>query len=360
MKKNFIINASKLSASVLFCAALVFAGCNKIENPKGGEVRFSITTEGSPITKTAYGEDGTGTGFQYINWINNDQIRIVSAQCTPTTSADYTVSRTGHQGNFDYGTVSSGSPLFWGEGTHTFYAVYPSPAVTGYCSISGSQITGSIPTTQGYADIVGTDAKVVSPDMKNQYMYAKATGSKANESVQLTFYPLSTALEFTIKNGFESTSSMQISSISLSSAAYALGGSFTANIDNTGVNSRCQCTTTSTDKTVTINFSTPVTVAYGKTLNFTFFLNPGNGGADGINDITFTISGTNLGTSTAFTRSAKLENRDSTPASAIAFPTHKKTRIKGLVIPEAVEWDIEGTIFVTPWANGESGNIALN
>lgn len=357
--KNVVFNASKLTVAVLFCAAVSFAGCKKLDSFK--DVNFSVVSQSNPLTKTVYGDDVTysSKNYQFVDWVNGDKIRVVCDQTDPDV-ADYTVTKASHDGIRCKGTVASASPLFWGEGQHTFYAVYPSPATDGAVStIDGKTVTGSIPAVQPYLSIAGTDVKVVAPDMKNQYMVAKAVTEAEASSVVLDFQPLTTALEFTVTNGFDSGSAMIVKSITLSSAAYALNGAFSVDIDGAGVNSCPKCTTSATassNNTVTINFSTPVEVAKGKSLQFTFFLNPGNGGAAGVNDITFTINGTNAGTSTDFTRSAKLYK---TVEGDIAFPTHKKTRIKGLVIPEAVEWDIEGTIFVTAWENGVNQNIPL-
>ena len=352
MKRTHIISA----LTALACVAATFTSCDKVETGDS-TINFSVATAAVHLTKTSYGVDGSG--FQYIDWAEGDQIRIMCAQSDPT-STDYAVTSAGHEGKADKGKISSDIPLTWGDGTHTFYAVYPSPAMTdAVCTIDGPAVTGTIPAVQAVSSLTGNDdAKVAKPDMTRQYMVAKATAPEKAESVELYFYPMTTALEFTIKNGFASKSAMQVSSIQLSSEAYALNGDFAIDIDKEGVNDRKLCTTTATaaaNGTVTINFASPVTVEYGKSLNFTFFLNPGNGGATGINDIRFSISGTNAGNSTNFTRSAKLEKN----GAGVAFQTHKKTRIVGIMIPEQIEWNIENEIVVTPWEEGVIKDITL-
>lgn len=352
------------SASIvaLLCASISFAGCTKIDdNLKGSEIKFAVSTESAPLTKTAYGADESVTApakpsFQFIDWVSGDKIRIVCAQADPTQSADYDISNAGHQGNKDKGSISSSSPLFWGTGSHTFYAVYPSPAMTGATSaISGHTITGSIPAVQTYGTVGSSvviglpERRIVPPDMKNQFMVAKATASEKASSVTLDMLPMTTALEFIITNGFDGDNSMTVSQVKLSSASKALNGNFSIDMDQDGVNGRKLCTTTATaaaNGTVTINFSSPLVIGKGDELNFTFFLNPGNGGAAGINDITFSITAkSSADETTSFTRSAELKK----DGVGVAFKTHQKTRLKGIVIPEAIEWDIEGDIVVTPW-----------
>lgn len=358
MKRNDIFCASKYALAAITCALVAFSSCNKIDNLQSVPVNFSITS--GLDTKTVYAEDGTG--FQFINWVNGDNIRITCAQCkAPTTTADYSVTRVGKREDTrkDVGTISTSTPLAWGDGIHTFYAVYPSPATSGTeCTIDGKTITGSIPAVQTYTTTSSTTAGIVTaPDMKRQYMVAKVQAPEKASSVVLDFYPMSTALEFTLTNDLGSGNNIYINSIQLSSENYALNGAFTIDMDNIGgVNGRPYCTTTATaasNNTVTINFASGTKVNIGKTLNFTFFLNPGNGGATGINDLTLTINGTNAATSESFTRSTKLLKSDK---SGIAFPTHKKTRITGVFVPSDLDYDI----VVTSWITADNWTIDID
>lgn len=375
MKKDLIFNAMKLAAALL-CSAVLFSSCNKLENLGTGEIRFTIASGSSSDTKTIYGDDVTagGKNYQFIDWVTGDQVRIMCDKTEPTT-ADYTVTKVCHEGIMCLGTVSSDSPLLWeNEETeqHTFYAVYPSPATAGaVCTIEGNLITGNIPENQSSyffteSGQVITSGEVIHssvtpatsyPSMLNQYMVAKTEAEAKASSVVLDFEPMATALEFTLTNGLANR--LIINSIELSSENYALNGNFTIDMDVVGVNGRHKCTTTATAAdNGHVMLSVPQFFIFDPETkcSFTIFLNPGNGGESGINDLRLTINGKNNMTQQEFTRTALLMKET---AGDIAFPTHKKTRIKGVVVLEAIEWDIEGTIFVTPWTNGVSQNVPL-
>ncbi|MCQ2127776.1 MAG: hypothetical protein MJZ06_10145, partial [Bacteroidaceae bacterium] len=55
-------------------------------------------------------------------------------------------------------------------------------------------------------------------------------------------------------------------------------------------------------------------------------------------DLTFEISGTNKYNDSPFTRRARLEDKD---GKGVTFPTHQKTRIGGVMVPESIIWTID-------------------
>ena len=360
--KRFVVETIILAAA----AALALTGCERLRNVTGTPVRFSVGTSSdrsnpsnAPQTKVSYGDiSGTTTKSQEIDWKVGDKITIYCAQCEGEKSAEYAVSEVKPSGttSASYAKIENAgaSGLQWGTGTHKFYSVYPGATTSGASStISGKDITGSIPANQTVGTITGTDAKVVAPDMKNLYMSAKTSlnAGESGDPVFLDFKPLTTVLEFTITNQFEETkSTMNVTSISLISDGHALDGGFAVDMDQTGLYGRPKTTLGSgvviaDCDSVSINFGeSPVELAYEKTLNFHFFLNPGN--ATEVDDLTFEIKGVNDGSKENFTRRAKLEKKDK---SKVTFPTHKKTRITGIMVPESIGWEINGEVLVTPF-----------
>ena len=357
------------TAAVAVAAALLLTGCERAIDMTGKPVSFAAgISDGAsgPKTRVAYGVKTSGA--QAIDWIEGDRITIYCAQCENKQSAVYKVQdieKASADDMYSYAGLanaeSDGTGLRWGTGDHTFYAVYPQASATApVTTIAGNVITGTIPASQGNKGVTGTDAKVVAPDMRNMYMTAKTQVSAENVDgdVELAFKPLTTAVEFTIKNQFDdSECAMNVKSISLISDAHALNGGFKVNMDQAGLYvspyDRPKTTLnltgdiTATDRKVTVDFgSSPVSVAYGKTLTFTFFLNPGNETA--VNDLIFEIKGTNVATSEEFTRRARLENSSK---EGLSFLTHQKTRISGLMVSEGVLWaiDAEPAATLTEW-----------
>ncbi|MCQ2127623.1 MAG: hypothetical protein MJZ06_09355 [Bacteroidaceae bacterium] len=363
------------TAAAAVAAALLLTGCERAVNMTGKPVEFSAgISDGRSEsgTRVVYGEiTGTGTKSQSLDWEIGDKLTIYCAQCTKVQTdvesakhvSDYVVTEVDpdETGSDSYAAIGNPGPdvegLQWGDDVeHVFYAVYPKT------SISGRTITGTIPQIQSVKSVSETASKVAAPYMTSMYMVSKTVvpASKVGDDVTLVFQPLTTALEFTVTNKFDDTfSAMIVNSISLVSTGHALSGGFAVDMDQNGSYGRPKTTlasgtTVADNNTVTIDFGEdPVTVAYGKTLNFTFFLNPGNDTE--VDDLTFVINGSNAGNSETFTRRAKLENSSKV---GIIIPTHQKTIISGLMVPEGVAWTVNYTPTVEQWNNG--GNTPSN
>ena len=382
-------------------ATMPLCSCQKEFKYKhaGDEVRFAIGS-GSAETKAVYsGKTNGDKSIERIDWEENDLIRIYSAQVSAPTDkfADYAVTSVDIP---ESGSVIStadiaaygGEGLHWGTGTHTFYGVYPSPKEEGSLTVSigtyddggtkgsvsksieGSIVTAKLPAKQAVASLTGsgTLSCVAAPDLKNMLMTAKSEEYDPETGIPdgvvfLSFTPLTTAVQFTITN--QTKAPLVLKSVSLTSAANPLNGPFSVNIDNagtpasidldddgstTGANdikySRAypECTYTggaATDatRTVTINFTSPVTLAYdadpaksGK-LTFTFFLQP----CQNFNDLTF-----KLVKSDDSWMSTKLGYTD---GSGVLFPRFKKTTVKGIMVPEGARWTVKYGPSVEPW-----------
>ena len=386
------------TAAVAVAAALLLTGCERAIDMTGRPVSFAAgISDGAsgPKTRVAYGVETSGA--QAIDWIEGDHITIYCEACEDKKIAMYEVQDVKKASAADMhsyaGLVnaeSDGAGLRWGTGEHTFYAVYPSPeedrsitiGIGPYSdggtrssvakSISNNIVTAAIPSRQKVIGSVTESDGIwtATPDLTNMLMTAKSTYSAEtgipDGSVFLDFKPLTTVLEFTIKKE-DSDLVMDISSVSLTSEGHALSGRFKVDMDVNGKytttgtwctegsgrpeTTLASATPSEADRKVTINFGSPVKLAKEQSLTFTFFLNPGND----VDDLTFSISGT-VGkdgeTKESFNRKTALKKSDGT---GVAFPTHQKTRISGLMLPDAIAWTVTYAPTVQSWNQSGTG-----
>ena len=231
--------------------------CNKEAYSTGSIIRFGVSTtyNNGPATKTTYtGEDGDGltitstSQIERIDWLDTDQIRIACAQATVDGSedkfADYKVTPVTGDNNAYKATISpaTGNGLKWGEGNHTFFAVYPSngqnSAANVTLSTDGTKATihGSIPVEQTVT--LDEATRTFKPDMDYAYMYAVKTGVAAGSDVMLDFKPLVTAVEFKLltKAGDEIESKLTGLTLSMMqpSSESQLTGDFATEVSSTG------------------------------------------------------------------------------------------------------------------------------
>lgn len=380
---------------------------------KGEAVRFSVGADVGG-TKAAYsGATDTEGTIERIDWQAGDLIRIYCGQVSEPSDkfADYRVTNDiTAVGSISKARIEGvgGAGLRWGEGAHTFYAVFPSPesggAVTGIgvspymsagvkssvaTSINGATVTADLPALQAFIGGItetpsGSGNFIAAPDLKNMLMTAKngpfteTPGIPEAPEVFLSFIPLSTAIKFTIENG--TGSDLNLESVSLISGNYkanapALNGEFTVNLDNMSkpadvkpfddseftisyLNEYPECTGTGDTgdlslRTASIDFSGGtdgyLTIARGKTLTFTFFLVP----THHFEDLTFKL--TKSDGSWMSTRLGYIDG------DGIFFPKFKKTTVTGLLVPEGAQWNVKYDSEVLPWnANGDGGNVDLS
>lgn len=352
-----------------FAAAVTLAGCERLSDPTGRPVSFTVSSSSatrSPLapTRTVYGDALSGT----LSWCAGDLISVYCSECEGDVKlSEYAVSE---PLSGDEAAISNLSDtvrgLRWGsEETHTFYGVYPGVTTSGapLTTIEGTVVTGSTPDVQystGTTDD-GSGNLTLAPDMRNMYMVCRTEADPTSgNDVTLSFFPLSTAVTFTVTNGFEDTkSAMTVSSVRLVSDSKPLNGGFKADWSGEVIDGRPHTEpaygTTVEDafRSVELDLSgSPVTLSYGRTLTFTLLLSPGVEAGD----LTFEISGTNTHDASAFTRKARLEKADGT---GITFPRHEKTVIKGLLVPESVAWTVDGAVSVVPWVNSDAAVIPI-
>ena len=362
-----------VSAAILLT---VMTSCQNEEyGPRSGNsIVFSTWTPGSASTSKAVYTGAQQTvgdkKYEGINWEAGDVISIASPQ-TAKKCDEYRIVTGG-------GNESAAEPvnqgLTWGSGKHTFYGMYPGlSAVSGSGLTDAGRLTGVIPSTQKpkydatgskYVITAGDGSYTVPADLKNGYMYSKATGVEAfSENVALPFIPFTTAIRFTITNDYpeytdKTKEVLNIRSISVISENYKLAGTFTADLTSLDASGYPSCTTATGEKDrVTMDFTGTTEAGYislsrGKTLEFTLFLLPsaGHSATEGnvIDDLTFRI---NKGTDSVDEGwiQTKLAYKDMT---GIAFPCYKKSYVTGILVPEGAIWTVKFAPGVDAWGDG--------
>lgn len=374
------------SATAVVLSLLAVAGCSK-ENTSGwnagDNIQFGARTQSSALTRAAY--SGVTTTIDYkvyerIDWESGDKVRVLSDQTvnkagTATPYYDYTVQADGTaDGRYSYTTIDNDNSatelaktLHWGSSSaHTFYSVYPASGVTTTTSTSPcGTFTGYISEDQtpasGYISKDGSGNYTLIPNLA-QYMMmtAKHAGVTPSDyeklpydksSLFLDFYPVTTAIQFTITNSM--VADFDVKSIELESANYNLSGYFTVDLSDSSIDNgdpsghtAAATGTPAATKTVSMTFSTggTVKIANGKSLTFTFFINPGQGTSN-VNDLVFRITNQD-----GKIRSAKLADS----SGDITFKTHHKTIISGMFLPEDIKWSLLYNPQIDPWTKDPS------
>lgn len=351
-------------------ALVLLAGCQKFGGA-GKEIRFSAVAKSDAATKTVYSGEVVG-GYERINWVVGDKIRIYSSEAACNNDgtyhwADYQVSTITPSAQYSKASTlnvvhSTRGGLAWeGDGTYNFYSIYPAPSadeaapgtVRGTsgtpfaCTIPAAQ-TGTATTVEAIAS--GANTTVYYPSMENAYLVAYDSQSNGND-ITLDFDPAYTAFHISAGAGSAPETAKEIKSVTLTSASTALNGAYTA-FYNSGWNYGITGTGLATTFTFTGgNYTIPVD---GKVEFVIFALPQQLGGLT----LTFTLADDT-------TRSLKLKKNTpdaGTDASGfINFAPCKKHYISGLLIPGSV-WTVDGSTEVKvkmdeniePWTNQES------
>lgn len=321
MKKIFILFALAAVALASCTDDNNSAGGNKFPPAQvgdeiiiGGTMSFDESDRNKAKTRTVYGDKKTGEGgYTEIKWLQNDQIRIYCEQATAPIEGQYYCDYVVASGYIDaasgkyedevyetehaaYFESSEESGLKWGgavDTQHLFYGVYPAPGmlensghesdkdVANAISIDKNGVKAHLPNVQYVTRFVapetiegtdGTDNKhyIIHPSMRYAYMVAQGSGVPSDGAVDLTFYPIVTAVEMTLENN-GTASINEISLISLSSAeGKIICGDFTS-----GYGQNPTVTVTSTEDTYkTVSVPVAAVDENDKTVNVT--LNPGD------------------------------------------------------------------------------------
>lgn len=341
--------------SILAVLAFVLTGCQDDDFGKkygpakvGDEIIFGGTSGYEPEGRTVYGDKVPGeNGYTEIKWYTGDKVRIYCAQAQSVTEekyADYNVVNglsatespygNGYEQTHSSALSAMGSGLKWGSSTeqHIFYGVYPAPAqleVSGADNLSkeaadklnlnGNTLTGYLPNRQtpisGRANYTYANGTyTIHPSMRYAYMVATETASPSTGYANLTFKPIVTAVEITLKNvstdvdddGSTNVDIKNIQAFRVSSDK-VICGEFTANIDG---NDNAVNVTSTDDTYKQVFIPTDIeTLAYGESVQFTAFLMLDNS-VTGLNDLTVQIITESGNKSAKLSGKADNDNKD--------------------------------------------------
>lgn len=330
----------------------------------GGRAGFENSDPGS---RTVYSEkfyeieeNGKKIKFERIDWIEGDKIEIYSPDAANGPTSHYQVTGfvsgdesedDGTNKGEDYATLirEGSSGLQWAkgiddEGTHRFYAMYPSSKMFDPNSESnvakgiymdGSIVKGIVPIEQNPISVEpvekdGVTHYVAKPNMNYAYMVAKSTAKRADGSVSLSFVPIVTAVKVELSLPTSTTNEDGITTTPKTvNVAWVrvegkgIVGSFSSELANwNDTYPSCTNSDAATD-VVTLKLwqgeegnQKPLAVKAGGSLTFTVFLLPGAdisslkvSFSDGSGWVGKTLSGDKI------------------------FPAHKKTVVKDLHLP---------------------------
>lgn len=375
MNKRYIISALLCAAAVSFTSCIEENFENITPAQKGDEIVFGVRAgfeNSNSDTRTVYsGEIYTvGTAkFERIDWVEGDRIEIYSPQALNADKSHYKVvgmvdgdesEKDGENKGIDYASLEryQSSGLHWGDGTHYFYAMYPSQTVfEGMQStlqqgvkMEGTTLRGYVPGAQPATLTLNGKDWTAAPDMKYAYMAAKSTATKEDGSVSLTFVPIVTAVQIQMVLSGESSQPISIAEIQV--AGNGIAGAFTADLSDTGWPKGQTYPNCANDGAgngaITISTwkdSKPITIEAGGSLTFTVFLRPG---ADYRNlRISYSPTGAGL--------LGKTMGSDSHPVN---IPRNLKTVITGFNLPATKE-NQEIVINASSWMDQLDPEISL-
>lgn len=365
MNKRYIISALLCAAAVSFTSCIEENFENITPAQKGDEIVFGVRAgfeNSNSDTRTVYSGDiyTVGTAkFERIDWVEGDRIEIYSPQALNADKSHYKVvgmvdddesEDDGENKGEDYASLEryQSSGLHWGDGTHYFYAMYPSQTLFEGMEttlhqgvkMEGKTLRGYVPGAQPATLTLNGKDWIAAPDMKYAYMAAKSTATKKDGSVSLTFVPIVTAVQIQMVLSSQSTQPISIAEIQV--AGNGIAGAFTADLSDTGWPEGQTYPNCANDGAgngaITISTwkdSKPITIEAGGSLTFTVFLRPG---ADYRNlRISYSPTGAGL--------LGKTMGSNSHPVN---IPRNLKTVITGFNLPATKE-DEEIVIDASRW-----------
>lgn len=237
---------TRITTALYAIALLAIAfSCTKELDDYSREIRFSARSEVSRITKTCYSGVVNTSSEERIDWENTDLIRIFSDQVSAPAEhcSDYSITLASNSDKYSYATANPVSEhgLQWGDGSHTFYGLYPAPSTSGAQSglnitTSGGNavITAILPADQSFATTRTGANESYYGDMRLAYMAATTTAS-AGSDVTLSFTPIVTTFYVTVSNTTGAT--MTLKEIRLTSSSVAMTGTYKATVTPADVRS---------------------------------------------------------------------------------------------------------------------------
>ncbi len=330
---------------------MLLAGCQK-PGGAGRAIRFSAVTSQPGQTKTAYSGVVDASGWERIDWSNNDIIRIYSDKAVRDNDHDY------HWADYkvksyedgtevkiskaDLNANTTGTDLNWGDGGHKFFGVYPASAGGSAADMGTGAVTlsGEIPTAQS-----GT--------LSTMYMTAYASGQTESAGITLQFTPAFSAFHISAGSDVD----MTIHSVTLSAATNPIAGAFSGSCT-----SEWSYSTVSTEKTITLDMD-DYALSAGNTvdltilalplemtgLTLTFDVTP-DGGARGNRNLALKVA-----------KATTLYGHNLAAGDFIIFNPCRQARISGLIVP-GWNWTVDNDTDVymradeniDPWTNQDS------
>ena len=326
--------------------AISFVACiddleNRSNSPAqtGDVIEFGAEAvyESARKTRTVYGDEYNG--MTEIKWYQGDKVRIYCAEAIDHDNNQYcdydvleyvgtTANPKGDEDNdgdvYEKNDVTRLQPssheksgLQWGNGNHTFYAVYPSPAQLSSTDDAVAKnnfkmtLAGETAVIKGYlpnsqlpnrylAATTDTNSKkhwTIHPAMRYAYMVARGTSTPSENYTGLTFVPIVAAVEMTIKNAITENgvpvACNGVSSIIISTVdGTPIAGDFTTTIDGKGFRT-ITAVANENDKIiipVRDQDGYPIDLAPGDDITFTVFLLPTDESGDvNLNNLKVTI-----------------------------------------------------------------------
>lgn len=379
-------------AAVLAGTLLIPGGCSDLKH-KGRQITF-VTVSREAGTKTVYGDDVPGTTtYQYINWVVNDGLRVVSDFAARRNNpdvffADYVVTEVRdtleHHSKASIVATSPGpgeeaDGLSWDNehtGSYTFYAVNPRPGTGAVKSINCDpapdgenpsdeaiqawrselgKVEATLPatvtlpstSTKKYLKEDGTAATsaddayytydVYAPNMDYAVLTASATVESSDKPVELHFQPAFTAFEVNITSADRD---FTVSKVELVGASDRLAGTYRmkagANLDTYGSVTVVESGDTPASNSVSLTMNA-VQLTSTKGITFTLFTIPKAN--EGLLSLRITTS---VGTAT-------LALTDTDGSSAYQFRAGRKYRINLLKLGETWKYKIVLKPEDLPW-----------
>ena len=347
-------------------AALILMSCGRIDSfeglysrAKGEEIVFGVSSSnGAVFTKSTYsGEEipSGGKSLERIDWVEGEKLSLACAKVENIKTFSYKVASVETDGTFSYAGIThdaSDEGLRWGDdGDYYFYA--QSPESTNL-TVYGTTIFNLPKDQTGTGSWNSGNTKytvAANPDYMHMTSYSVVTknGSAPAPPVDLPFTMLPTVIEFTLSG----EAGMTVKNIGLVSTQYLTGESHVdiasqARSTESPKPEYPECTITSSTpefKEAWLSTMTaegfPVEIAEGKSLTGTIFLNPCD-----ISHLSFCITTKDGDADTYTTRKTSMKY---VSGDWLKFDAHKKYRIKGVIVPDGVEWIINYDPTVQSW-----------
>ena len=379
---NSLLARKGIIAALCFVLLCVSSCREEVLPSSARQVRFSASSGFFLPTKTEYaGGYVRDNDYERLNWVTGDGLTILSPQAVfynkstnPWTVfrsatnpaycvADYAVSGTITPDGI-YSTAgiapSGENGLYWGEGAHHFFGVYPAfgslPAdVQSHVGIeidaarTTATISAFIPGAQthsGVKDAVkcvhdsSVDSTYIKPQMQYAWMWSAQYAPEAEKETTLLFSPMVTTFQIAVMGS--GSEEVPLTRFELESESDALHGEFSAEvwvdgfdteIKRENVRSKMMSTFTVADPSssggnMKVSFAFPenTKVSGSKKVTLTVFVFPkGSYDSETISNVTLRF------VSPGVTRSLKL--MDAGKNNWVQFPACRKINIDGITLP---------------------------